>query len=68
MQETSMVHLEIAQLRAESERLRVRCDALLRAYDKDNWLRTADFHGDECDCFRCHMDGLRAALQLYAGD
>ena len=47
---------------ARAERLEARCKALIRAYDKANWMQTADYHGDECDCLRCHVDCLRAAL------
>ena len=54
-----------AQLKAEAraERLEARCKALIAAYYKANWLRTADYHGDECDCLRCHVDHLDAALK-----
>lgn len=43
-----------------AEALRARCLALVRAYDRENWMQTAEFHGDECNCLRCHVDALRA--------
>lgn len=53
---------EIERLRADKRRLKERCLALVRSYDETNFMRTADYHGDECDCFRCHVDHLRATL------
>lgn len=32
-------------------------------YDRLNPMRTADFHGEECSCFRCSIDRLRTALE-----
>lgn len=32
---------------------------VVEAYDAENFVRTADFHPEECTCFRCRMDHLR---------
>lgn len=32
-------------------------------YDRINPMRTADFHGEHCSCFRCSIDRLRTALE-----
>ena len=53
----------VAGIRARAERLEARCKALIAAYDKVNWMRTADYHGDLCSCLRCHFDHLRADLK-----
>ena len=53
----------VMELDDRAERLEARCKALIAAYDKANWMRTADYHGDECDCLRCHFDHLRTALK-----
>lgn len=40
-------------------------EALMKAkaaYDKEYWMRTADVHKTDCDCLRCAMDGVSAAL------
>lgn len=36
--------------------------AALETYDKENPFRTADYHGDGCDCLRCRMGVLRALI------
>ena len=37
-------------------------EVLLMQHDFENPMRQADYHGDICQCRRCRMDGLRAAL------
>ena len=32
---------------------------IVEAYDKANPMRTADYHGTDCDCLRCAVDALR---------
>lgn len=46
--------------------LRDQAVAALAAYDRANPMRTADWHGDDCDCFRCEMDRLRATIEAQA--
>ena len=36
--------------------------AIAAAYDRDVPIRTADWHGTDCDCLRCAIDNARAAL------
>jgi hypothetical protein len=47
----------------ESERLREALELMINLHDDDYPVRTADFHGDDCDCVRCLVDGARSALQ-----
>lgn len=46
----------------DTRTLREHAVAALAAYDRANPMRTADWHGDDCDCFRCEMDRLRTIL------
>ena len=48
--------------------LRDQAVAALAAYDRANPMRTADWHGDDCDCFRCEMDRLRAILDAHTAE
>lgn len=47
---------------AEIEGLRGQITAIVDAYDRAMPLRTADWHGPECNCLRCEIDNARAAL------
>lgn len=49
----------------DTRTLREHAVAALAAYDRDNPMRTADWHGDDCDCFRCEMDRLRTILDAH---
>ena len=41
---------------------------LLMQHDFENPMRQADYHGDICQCRRCRMDAVRAAIAaLRAG-
>ncbi|MFC3628267.1 hypothetical protein ACFOM8_02275 [Paracoccus angustae] len=50
----------------DTRTLREQALAALAAYDRANPMRTADWHGDDCDCFRCEMDRLRTILDAHA--
>jgi hypothetical protein len=52
----------IEGLRRENHELRVRLLAFISRYDRDNLMRTADFHDPDCGCMRCERD--RAATLL----
>ena len=41
---------------------------LIMQHDMENPMRQADFHGDMCQCRRCRMDVLRAALRAIGGE
>lgn len=42
--------------------VRVAAQDAIDAYKRQNPMRTADFHQSACDCLRCAMDNLEAAL------
>lgn len=42
--------------------LRTAAEAARDAYARDYPMRTADMHRENCDCLRCAMDALTAAL------
>lgn len=46
----------------ELERLLAGLRAIVASYEKKNPLRTADFHGEGCGCYRCAVDGCSAAI------
>lgn len=46
---------DLAQLRTVARNL-------LDAYDRETFMRSADFHSDDCRCSRCGFDRLRATL------
>jgi hypothetical protein len=41
--------------------------AYVDAHDKAQFMRSADYHNDDCSCLRCHMDRLRDALAAMEG-
>lgn len=44
----------------EIERLVIGLRSIVKMYEAKN-LRTADFHGEECACYRCAVDACDAA-------
>lgn len=53
----------LAPVSVAEAKLRARCVAPVEAYDRENWMRSANYHGDACSCLRCHVD---AALRTLA--
>ncbi len=49
---------------AEIARLREAAQAAIDALDRDTPFRSADFHREDCQCCRCKLDWLRAALEV----
>lgn len=45
--------------------LRDKIAAAVSAYDRANPMRSADWHGEDCNCLRCEMDCLRAILDAH---
>ena len=72
MTATERAIAEIAALTAERDALQARlanmaqvreaAQSILSAYDRETFMRSADFHQDTCECSRCGFDRLRAAL------
>jgi len=46
----------------EVNRLQTALKAIVARYEKKNPIRPADFHGDDCGCYRCAVDGCNAAV------
>ena len=46
----------------EIARLREALTALVKTHDRENFMRSADFHREDCRCLRCAFDRARAAL------
>ena len=47
------------QLNNEIERLRNLIQNIIKAYDAEIFMRTADFHMNNCKCLRCMIDDAR---------
>lgn len=54
--------IEPWNIAAANHQLRIRLLAFITRYDRDNPMRTADFHDPDCGCMRCERD--RAATLL----
>ena len=54
---------ELEELRKLAERLR----QIVKKYEAKNPLRTADFHGEDCACYRCAVDACDAAVNALPG-
>ena len=52
----------IAEKDTEIVRLREALTALVKTHDRENFMRSADFHREDCRCLRCAFDRARAAL------
>lgn len=52
----------MAERDAEIARLREALTALVKTHDRENFMRSADFHREDCRCLRCAFDRARAAL------
>ena len=59
---------EITAMTAERDKLREVSKAVLFQYKRDNPMRTADWHEHDCECLRCCMDWLSAALNKVESD
>jgi hypothetical protein len=46
----------------EVKKLQTALKAIVARYEKKNPIRTADFHGEDCGCYRCAVDGCDAAV------
>ena len=44
------------------EKLAARLRQIVKSYEAKNQLRTADFHGEDCSCYRCAVDACDAAV------
>lgn len=56
---------ERRKLAAENHQLRVRLLAFITRYDRDNPIRTADFHDPDCGCMRCERDRAATLLSTH---
>ena len=54
---------ELEELKKLAERLR----QIVKKYEAKNPLRTADFHGEDCACYRCAVDACDAAVNALQG-
>ncbi len=52
----------VAEKDAEIARLREALTALVKTHDRENFMRSADFHREDCRCLRCAFDRASAAL------
>lgn len=52
----------VADLIVIAEAQAKRIEAIVAAYDREVFMRSADEHPENCGCLRCEIDRARAAL------